>query len=586
MGHGTAQRPALPAAELRPVRMAAADPRVPAEARRRRRVRLINPNSPLSTITMPSVIRRMTFTRKALFAPTGLMICAAVTPPGWDVELVDECTLEQPHRAKADVDLVGISAMTTQARRAYAIADEYRALGVPVVMGGIHPSALPEEALAHCDAVCRGDAEATWPRVLADFEAAAGRGRRPVEGLRRVYDWAEAPPAPIATPRKDVIRAADYLVANPIQTTRGCPHTCNFCTTPAVFGRKFRQRAVADIVAEIEAVNAVKKPWCYIFADDNFGGNQAWALELCEALRPLRIGWASQCDILISKNDRLLRAMRASGCQGLILGLESPKVDTLREAGKKFVQPDTYEWRIRKIQSHRIGLWGAFIFGFDHDTWQDCRAACDFARRMNLAMSCFPILTPYPGTEFFRQFEREGRLRTRDWERYNGASVVFEPRRMTPRELRHAQMAAFAEFYSLRSAARRLGIWPPKTKAWIANLAIWKGIRYYYRWRRRPVPRFRDFLERDSQAWEYPPEKWEQELSPGEQWLEAAARRDAERDRAFGVSLSDAAACAGCGAVGAMAVSALAAAHPLVQAAIERPADATRDTRAVERSES
>ena len=136
---------------------------IAAEAARRPKIRFISPNSPLSNVTMPEVIQKMTFTRKGLFAPTGLMICAAVMPPHWDVELVDECTLSTPHRPRADVDLVGISAMTTQAKRAYALADAYRALGVPVAMGGIHPSALPDEALQHCDAVCLGDAESTLP---------------------------------------------------------------------------------------------------------------------------------------------------------------------------------------------------------------------------------------------------------------------------------------------------------------------------------------------------------------------------------------------------------------------------------------
>lgn len=484
-----------------------------AEAARRRKIRLINPNSPLSNITMPEIIRKMTFTRRALFAPTGLSICAAVMPKAWDVELVDECALEQPHRARADVDVVAISAMTTQAPRAYEIADEYRRLGVTVVMGGIHPSALPGEALEHCDAVCQGDAESTLPHLIADWESAAERGEEPRTGIRRIYDWAAFETAPIATPRKDIIDPGAYLVANPIQTTRGCPHNCSFCTTPAVFGRKYRQREIADIVEEIREAKERHKAWCYIFADDNFGGSHKWAIELCEALRPLKVAWATQCDILISRNDRLLKTMRASGCQGLILGLESTRQETLSAAGKEFVRSETYEARIRKIQSFGISLWGAFIFGFDTDTWTDCMAACRFAQRTSLAMSCYPVLTPYPGTAIYEQFEREGRIRTRDWLRYNGASVVYEPRRMSPKQLRHAQMAAFAEFFSPSSALRRLRFYPVKSRAWVANLAIWKGIRYYYAKRGRQVPAFRDFLNPHSRAWNYPDECWMSETA-------------------------------------------------------------------------
>jgi radical SAM superfamily enzyme YgiQ (UPF0313 family) len=220
-------------------------------------------------------------------------------------------------------------------------------------------------------------------------------------------------------------------------------------------------------------------------------------------MEPLKISWASQCDILISRNDKLLEAMRRSGCQGLILGLESRKQDTLSEAGKRFVKADSYEWRIRKIQSNGISLWGAFIFGFDHDKWQDLMFTCRFAQRMNLAMSCYPILTPYPGTGVWHEYVRQGRITDHNWDRYNGASIVFDPKNVSPLQLRHAQMAAFAEFYSPRSILRRLKVMPLKKRAWIANMAIWRGVRWYYGKKGRIVPRFRDFLDSTSPAWNY-----------------------------------------------------------------------------------
>ena len=464
-------------------------------------IRLINPNCRLSTITMPELVRHMTFARKAIFMPSGLAVCAGAVPGHWQVEIIDECAQNAPHRPVADVDVVGITAMTTQAPRAYELADAYRALGVTVFMGGIHPSALPEDALPHCDALCRGDGEACLPRMMADWEAC--RADRPGAALKRVYDWKDQPAAPIGSPRKDLLDPRDYLIFNPIQTTRGCPHRCNFCTTPGVFGRKFRQRRISDIVEEITEAKERHRSWCFIFADDDFGGNHKWALELCAAIEPLGIKWASQCDILIADNDGLLAAMKRSGCLGLILGLESPNQGTLSEAGKGFVKSATYERRIRRIQSHGISLWGAFIFGFDTDTWRTCMETCRFAGRMNLSMSCYPILTPYPGTGVWGDYQRQGRLVTRDWERYNGASVCYRPLRMSARQLRHAQMAAFAEFYSLRSAFRRLGLLPFKKFAWLANLAIWRGIRYYYDRRGRQVPAFSDFLRPHSRAWRY-----------------------------------------------------------------------------------
>ncbi len=452
------------------------------------KLRLINPNSPLTTITLPDVIARMTMGRKALFMPVNLAICAAIAPKVWDVEIVDECVTGD-HTAVNDVDVVGIGAMTTQAKRAYVLADAYRELGVKVILGGIHPSARPDEALQHADAVCIGDAEGTLPRALNDIVA-----NRP---LRPTYHWRDNPDTPIATPRKDLLNPRDYLVFNPIQTTRGCPHDCTFCTTPAIFGRKFRQRSVHGIIEEIK--DAMERgSRFFIFSDDNFAGNHKWALELCHELTPLKIKWASQCDILISNNDKLMAAMRASGCQGLILGLESPNSATLTEAQKNYVKADSYLERIRRIQAHRISLWGSFIFGFDNDDWRSCRAAVTFAHRAGLVMSCYPILTPYPGTTVFDEYKRQGRLLTEDWDKYNGATVVFEPKRMTAEQLRHAQMAAFCDFYRPRSAFARLKLWPFKKNSWLANLAIWRGLRYYYHKKGRPLPSFTDF---DQAVW-------------------------------------------------------------------------------------
>ena len=445
-------------------------------------------------MTLPDVIGRMAnwpivgrfashAGRRGLFMPLNLAICAAVAGNDWDVEIVDECISDEPHRATADVDVVGIGAMTTQAIRAYKIADAYRELGVKVILGGIHPSALPEEALVHADAVCRGDAESTLPAALADLSA--GRSPRPL------YDRRDFSSAPIATPRKDLLDPADYLVFNPIQTTRGCPHGCSFCTTPAVFGRQVRHRAIADIVAEIAEAKARGSRF-FIFADDNVAANQAWARGLFKALIPLEINWASQCDILISQDAELLRLMRTSGCRGLILGLESPHRDILAEARKTYVSAESYLARIRTIQSAGISLWGSFIFGFDGDDLKSLRQVVRFAQRARLAMSCFITLTPYPGTAIFQILRRAGRLLTEDWERYNGVNVVFQPARMSVEQLGRAQQAAFLEFYHPRSALSRLGLWPFKQKSWLANLAIHRGLGYYYTSRRRIPPTFSD----------------------------------------------------------------------------------------------
>jgi radical SAM superfamily enzyme YgiQ (UPF0313 family) len=467
---------------------------IAAEPKTQRKFRLINPRSALSTITIPNVIQAMTFSRKALFMPLNLAICASLVPNDWNVEIIDECALETPHLPKADCELVGIGAMTTQSTRAYELADAYRKLGVKVILGGIHPSALPEEASQHADVVVIGEAEATLPVIFNDYQNLQ---------LKNIYNWRDYPPAPIATPRKDLLSPKDYLVFNPIQTTRGCPHNCAFCTTSAIFGRRFRQRNIDDIVEEIRSAKENYGSKFFIFSDDNFAGNRKWAIELCHKLIPLKIKWASQCEIMISESDELLSVMKASGCIGLILGLESVSPSTLQDAGKKFVSAETYAWRIKKINSYNISLWGAFIFGFDHDTWQTCRDTCRFAQQVNLSMACFPILTPYPGTEMFRRYESQGRILTKDWTKYNGSTVVFQPEHFSIQELRHAQLSAFHEFYHPCSAFKRLKLLPFKKYAWIANLASYFGLWFYFNHKNRILPRFADFQNPFADAWNY-----------------------------------------------------------------------------------
>jgi radical SAM superfamily enzyme YgiQ (UPF0313 family) len=198
------------------------------------KLRLINPRNPLNGLVQGDVARRLTFGRKAIFMPLGLMVAAGTVPRSWQVEIVDECV--QGVLVAKDVDLVGITAMTCQAPRAYEIADAYRGLGVPVILGGIHPSCLPEEALPHATAVAVGEAEGTLPRMLGDF--AAGR----LSGLYRAEAGTE-----IAVPRRDLLNPRDYFVNNAVQISRGCPMRCKFCTTAAMYGGRYSVRPIEAI---------------------------------------------------------------------------------------------------------------------------------------------------------------------------------------------------------------------------------------------------------------------------------------------------------------------------------------------------
>jgi len=430
------------------------------------RVRYIAPANPMNTLVMPRVVKTLTWRRKALFLPLNLCIAAALTPRKHRVEIVDESV--RPVDFSEPADVVGISVMTCTAKRAYEIADRYRAKGAKVILGGIHASTMPEEAAEHADAVVIGAAEDSLPRLFEDLE----KGK-----LKKFYRRKKgAPPAPIATPRRDLLNRSDYLMFNAIQISRGCPHRCIFCSTPAVFGREYTTRPVEDIVEEIKSLGGR----LYIFADDNIVGNMRYARELFEALIPLKIHWAGQATILIARDEKLLRLMKHSGCKGVILGLESPSQETLSEAGKTYCRTSRYLKDIRRIQEAGISVWGSFLFGFDTQTPADCIGSVRFAQRAKLAMACFPILTPYPGTPLYDRLDSEGRILTRDWEKYTGTNVVFKPARMHPRQLKRLQMAAFYEFFSPRSILSRLGIYPLKKVSWIMNLAIRQAMSYYY----------------------------------------------------------------------------------------------------------
>jgi radical SAM superfamily enzyme YgiQ (UPF0313 family) len=439
------------------------------------KLRLINPKNPLNHLVDNDVARRITFGRKAIFMPLGLAVAAGVVPRHWQVEIVDECT--RPVPVAKDVDLVGLTAMTCQAPRAYEIAEAYRRLGVPAIIGGIHASGLPEEALGHAAAVAVGEAEATLPRMLADFEA----GR--MAGIYRPEGHVE-----IATPRRDLLDKRDYLVWNAVQISRGCPHKCRFCTTHAMYEGRYAVRPIEAICQEIRDLGAKR----VVFADDNVIGNLRWGREFFTELAKLRITWCGQATITVARDPDLLALMKRSGCSGLIVGLESPNPESLALGGKTYCDPKDYIPLLREMQRARIGTWGSFLLGFDCDTVDSLRATVRFARDARLGFACFPILTPYPGTPLFGDYEAQGRILTRDWAKYNGATVVFQPGRMSVRQLGNSQIASFREFYSWSSMRQRLDLPPRQKVAWLMNFAANWGMRYYYHRTKKPMPDFRE----------------------------------------------------------------------------------------------
>ncbi len=405
------------------------------------RIKLIDPALKESHMEhTPKEVRALWFPRLSL------PLIAALTPPEHEVTITDE-TVERLDMDEP-VDLVGIGAMSTYIPRAYEIADAYRAKGVPVVLGGIHASLMPDEAIQHADAVVVGEAENVWCRVLDDAEKGKLRG---IYKSDRPADISRIP-----MPRLDLLKRERYMTANSLQTTRGCPFNCDFCSVTEFFGNTYRFRPVADVVAEVRTLKERFGAQFFAFVDDNIVGNPKYAKELFRALIPLEIKWGSQGSLTMAKDPELLSLAAKSGCVSMFVGIESLSEKTLKAANKPFNKVSDYEESIRKIHDHGMMINGAFIFGFDTDDEGVFERTVRFVKKNHIALPTYHVLTPLPGTKLFFRMKKEGRIFDYDWSKYNSGTVVYYPKLMSPETLQEGYFWAFHETYKVRAIARRL----------------------------------------------------------------------------------------------------------------------------------
>ncbi|MCL4465909.1 MAG: B12-binding domain-containing radical SAM protein [Chloroflexi bacterium] len=396
--------------------------------------------------------------KSSLAPPLALAILAALTPPQVEVSLTDENV--DPIDWAGHPDLVGVTCTTLTATRAYAIADRFRAAGIRVVLGGLHPSALPQEALAHADAVVVGEAETLWAQLLADAGA---------DGLRPVYQAPEYPAlAGLPFPRRDLFRRGKYLLPDTLFTTRGCPYGCSFCSVTTFFGGTYRSRPVEEVLAELGEMGS---PRLLAFLDDNVAANPGRAKRLFRALAGRRLTWFGQADLNIARDEELLATAAASGCTGLLIGIESISQANLAAVGKRTNVAERYEAAIARIQAHGIAVHGAFLVGLDEDSEDAFAETLRFARRVRLESAQFNIPTPYPGTRLYAELEREGRIFDRDWSHYGSDRVVYTPRRLSVKRLQEGHDWLWREFYSLPCTWQRIG-WshPNWLLMWLINL--------------------------------------------------------------------------------------------------------------------
>jgi radical SAM superfamily enzyme YgiQ (UPF0313 family) len=381
---------------------------------------------------------------------------AAYTPDDCTIRMIDERI--QVLDEKVDADLVGITAMTALAPRAYQIADGFRRRGITVVMGGMHPSARPQEALTHCDAVVVGEGELVWPQLIDDFRQ--GRLKR-IYKAERLFDVSETRP-----PRWDIIDKQLYSPVDFIETTRGCPLSCSFCAVTNFFGGHYRTKPLELIEQLVGQVRPTPKRLALknmvFFVDDNIVGSRRHCKELLKMLKAYKIQWVGQASMTVTRDEEILKLMSETRCLGLLIGMESLSDKTLADCGKRVNRPADYIAAVDKLHRYGIGVKASFIVGFDNDDTHVFDQMAQFVTHSNLDSVYFSILTPYPGTRFFDQMESDGRILHYDWEKYDTANVVFRPARMTPEQLQDGFFRLYRKALSYPSIARRL--WRARTQ--------------------------------------------------------------------------------------------------------------------------
>jgi radical SAM superfamily enzyme YgiQ (UPF0313 family) len=386
-----------------------------------------------------------------------LPLLAALTPFEHSVKIVDEAFA--PDDINEEVDLVGITVMTDLALRAYQIADTYRQQGVRVVMGGIHPTVLPSEALQHADAVVIGEAEGVWPKLLSD--ASSGE----MQKLYCANKTKNLNGMPI--PRRDLyprpLSKSYTPLAFGIETARGCPYDCEFCSIGSVMGRQYRSRPVPEVIAEIESINSSH----LFFVDDALALNRLTAKKLFTEMIPLKVKWVGQGPVSLAEDPELLRLMKRSGCVGLLIGFESVQKETHDGMKKiKNLRIDFSE-AIRRFHGEGIAILGAFIFGFDHENKDIFDQTLEFILKCRLDCIELRILVPFPGTRIYSRLLKEGRLFVPNWwlHGYPPDTLLFQPKGMTADELIEGFDRLNRQTYSLGSIIKRFfGINPWKRK--------------------------------------------------------------------------------------------------------------------------
>jgi anaerobic magnesium-protoporphyrin IX monomethyl ester cyclase len=412
---------------------------------------------------------------------------------GWDVEVIVEESQRIDFNEIRSADMVGISTITSTAPRAYAIADRIRKMGIPVIMGGPHVTYLSEEALQHADFVIRGEGEQALMAFIDAWEEGSDYSGVPNLSYERDRKVVHNPLKPFMNhlddlpyPDFSLFKGEKQLIEDhhiiPVQTSRGCPFDCSFCSVTGMFGKKYRYRSTENIMDELRQYSHLKK--FIFFYDDNFTANRKRAKALMEAIirENLDFKWSTQVRVDVAKDIELVKLMKRAGCHTVFIGFESVNPESLR-AMKKNQTLDEIIYAINILQRHKIHIHGMFVYGFDNDNWRTVKETVKFARRARLTSTQFLILTPLPGSEFYNTVVAEDRILIHDWSLYDAHHAIFKPKNLPLSKLQRAQIYSHCKFYSLLELVKKL-----LRGDWVALGLAYYARRINRKWRKKNKP--------------------------------------------------------------------------------------------------